>query len=172
MSTSHPPPRTNAVIPYVKERFLAASGVSVLFLIACAAPAMRVITVGSISRSNERDLAGYELLLTGWLGVFGLNIGWYANPLSAIALFLLMLGADRGALVVGSIAAVVGMSSLSWYVHPLPADEGGVQFTELLYPSIGFICWMLSLVLIPLVALELSSRRKAQAAAPAPALTP
>ncbi|WP_147446734.1 hypothetical protein [Corallococcus sp. CA047B] len=173
MSASHPPPRINAAIPYLKERFLAASGASVLFLIACVAPAVHVVAVSREgSQGLERDIAGFELLLTGWLGVFGLNFGWYANPLLALATFLLMLGADRGALVAGSIAAVVGLSSLSWFVHPLPSDEGGVMYSELLYPSLGFLCWMISLVIIPLVAFELSSRRKAQAAAPAPGLAP
>ncbi|MCY1047296.1 hypothetical protein OV208_38720 [Corallococcus sp. bb12-1] len=172
MASSHPPPQTAAIIPYVKERLFAALAASGLFIFACVAPAMHVITVSSSSQTNERDMAGLELLAVGWMGVFALNVGWYANPLLALALFLLVLGADRGALVVGTIAAIVGASSLSWYVHPLPADESGGRDIELLYPSLGFVCWMLSLLIVPFTARELSSRLTASAPAPTPEATP
>src|SRR5690242_9027866 len=32
------------------------------------------------------DYRGYEILLTGWLGVLDGTIAWYANPLLALAL--------------------------------------------------------------------------------------
>lgn len=172
MASSPSRPQKAAVIPYVKQRLYTAMAASGLFIFACAMPAMHVLTVSSHYRGAERDIMGFELLLSGWLGVFGMNVGWYANPLLALALFLLVLGADRGALVAGAIAAVVGVSSLVWFVHPMPADEAGVNYSELMYPSIGFVCWMLSLVIVPLVTFALSSRRKAaEAPAPSPEVT-
>ncbi|RKH44519.1 hypothetical protein D7V93_36145 [Corallococcus llansteffanensis] len=146
----------------MKERVLAAVVASVFFIIACATPAMRVATVGyQGTPGHEKDMSGFELLLNGWMGAWSMNFGWYANPLFAIALLLLLVGADRKALWVGTFAALVGLSSLTWFVQPLPS--GSTSLAKLVYPSMGFVCWMLSLSSVPLTALELSSRHKASA---------
>ncbi|WP_158625186.1 hypothetical protein [Corallococcus terminator] len=154
----------------MKERLLAALAASGFFIIACVMPAMTVAAVGTTSR--EREMSGLEILLTGWMGAVEMNFGWYANPLLGVALLLLLIGKDRPTLWVGTSAALVGLSSLTWFVHPLPSYDGGASVNELLYPSVGFFCWMISLCIAPLTALELASRSKASVPTPAPEPTP
>ncbi|RKH78375.1 hypothetical protein D7Y21_35805 [Corallococcus sp. AB045] len=117
------------------------------------------MTVFNSNKRDEEQMWGMVLLLMGWLGVFTLQFGWFANPLLCLAFVLLLVGADRKALWVGGAACVLGLSSLTWYVNPIPADEsGGDRYLELLYPSIGFIFWLGSMLVIPLTAHHLSQQ--------------
>ncbi|MBZ4331740.1 hypothetical protein NR800_07835 [Corallococcus interemptor] len=129
---------------------------AVLFVLACATPAM---TVFNTNKRAEEQMWGLPLLLVGWLGVFILQFGWFANPLAFLASILLLDGEDRKALWVGGAASILGLSTLTWYVKPIPADEsGGNRYLELLYPSVGFVCWMASLLVIPITAWLLRER--------------
>ncbi|TSC26034.1 hypothetical protein [Corallococcus sp. Z5C101001] len=149
----------------MRTRLAASAAASVLFLLACATPAMTVLTS---SGQREEEMWGAVLLLMGWLGAFTFQLGWYANPLLVLTLILLLMGKDRGAIWTGVAASLLGLSSLSWYFNPVPANEGGGQDLNLLYPSIGFYLWMFSLLLGPITAYELSQRDAATRAAVAP----
>ncbi|MBU8897773.1 hypothetical protein KRR26_19335 [Corallococcus sp. M34] len=108
------------------------------------------------------------LLLCGWLGAVEMQWGWFANPLLLLTLILLLMGRYRGAFWVGVVAVLVGLSTLSWYQHSIPADEGGSpdRQLELLYPTLGFFFWLGSLVAGPACASILAKREvEAKAAA-------
>ncbi|QAT85176.1 hypothetical protein EJ065_3615 [Corallococcus coralloides] len=127
------------------------------------------MTVFNTNQRAEEQMWGLPLLLVGWLGVFTLQFGWFANPLLCLAFVLLFVGEDRKALWAGVAACVLGLSSLSWYVDPIPADEsGGDRYLELLYPSIGFIFWLGSMLVIPLTAQHLSQPEPQASSSPEP----
>ncbi|NOJ94591.1 hypothetical protein HMI51_16835 [Corallococcus coralloides] len=165
MSAPRPAPSAHAQSQQ-KTRRLACGASALLFVLACATPAM---TVFNTNQRAEEQMWGLPLLLVGWLGVFTLQFGWFANPLLCLAFVLLLVGEDRKALWVGVAACVLGLSSLSWYVDPIPADEsGGDRYLELLYPSIGFIFWLGSMLVIPLTAQHLSQPEAQASSSPEP----
>lgn len=165
MTASRPAPPVPRSHPQQRTRLIACGVSAVLFVLACATPAM---TVFNTNLRAEEHMWGMPLLLVGWLGVFTLQFGWFANPLLCLALILLLAGANRKALWVGGAACILGLSSLTWYVNPIPADEsGGNRYLELLHPSVGFVFWMASLGVIPFTArllLEREAEARAQAA--------
>ncbi|NBC43407.1 hypothetical protein HRD49_02160 [Corallococcus exiguus] len=153
MTSPRPAPSAHAQSQQ-KTRLLACGASALLFVLACATPAM---TVFNANKRDEEQMWGLALLLMGWLGVFTMQFGWFANPLLCVAFVMLLVGADRKALWVGGAASILGLTSLTWYINPIPADEsGGDRYLELLYPSIGFIFWLGSLLVIPLTAHHLS----------------
>ncbi|AFE05415.1 hypothetical protein COCOR_03756 [Corallococcus coralloides DSM 2259] len=162
-----PRPAPSAHAQSQQKTRLTACGVSaLLFVLACATPAM---TVYNTNQRAEEHMWGMPLLLVGWVGVFTFQFGWYANPLLALAFVLLLAGADRKALCVGGAACVLALSSLTWYVNPVPADEsGGNRYLELLSPSIGFIFWLGSMAVIPATAHHLSQPDPQSSASPEP----
>ncbi|MBN9684916.1 MULTISPECIES: hypothetical protein [unclassified Corallococcus] len=99
-----------------RTRLIACGASALLFVLACATPAMTVFNTG---QRAEEHLWGMVLLLLGWLGAFMFQFGWYANLLLALAFVLLLAGADRKAFWVGCAACILGLSSLTWYVNPL-----------------------------------------------------
>jgi putative copper export protein len=107
---------------------------------------------------------GVTILLTGWLGAFVTQWGWFANPLLLLTLTLLLMGRYRGAFWVGVVTVLVGLSTLSWYLHSIPADEGGShnRQLELLYPTLGYAFWMGSLLVGPASA-SILAKKEAEA---------
>ncbi|MBJ6759142.1 hypothetical protein JGU66_00115 [Myxococcaceae bacterium JPH2] len=120
-------------------------------------PALVLFNTGT---GKEDSMWGATLLLLGWMGAFVMLWGWFANPLLLLTLILLLLGKYRGAFWVGVVAVLVGLSSLSWYLHSIPADEAGSadRQLELLYPTLGFFFWMGSLLVGPVSAPILAKR--------------
>jgi hypothetical protein len=138
---------------------------AVLFVVACALPA--VVTYNTGNRETE-SMWGVTMLFVGWLGAFANLWGWFANPLLLLSLPLLGVGWYRAAFWAGIASVIVGLSTLSWYVHSIPADEGGSasRQLELSYPTLGFFCWMGSLVMVPASA-SILARQEAEAKAAA-----
>ncbi|MFY1829252.1 hypothetical protein ACN47A_25265 [Myxococcus fulvus] len=130
---------------------------SLLFVLGCAQPALVLYNTGT---GKEESMWGMAILLTGWLGVFVMQVGWFANPLLLLTLLLLLMGKYRGAYWTGVVTVLVGLSSLSWYLNPIPADEGGSpdRQLELLHPTLGYFFWMGSLLVGPITATILGRR--------------
>ncbi len=139
---------------------------TVLFIVSCALPALVLYNTAT---KQEDTMSGVTLLLTGWLGVFVMQGGWFANPLLAVTLLLLLMGRYRGAFWTGFLAVLVGLSSLSWYFHSIPADEGvsPTRQLELLYPTLGFFFWLGSLLVGP-VSASILAKREAEPKATSP----
>ncbi|XXF79349.1 hypothetical protein P2318_06240 [Myxococcaceae bacterium GXIMD 01537] len=130
----------------------------VLFIIACATPAMVCFKTSS---GGDETMFGFVLLLLGWLGVVDMNFGWFANPPLALALLFLALRKFTVSAVLSGLALLIALSSLSWYIHPMSADEGGVGRLILKYPHVGFFCWVGSILVVLGASLTLRSRAQA-----------
>ncbi|NOK00695.1 MULTISPECIES: hypothetical protein [Myxococcus] len=130
---------------------------AILFVLGCALPAVVLYNTGS---RQEDSMWGVSLLLVGWLGVFVMQWGWFANPLLLLTLALLLMGKYRGAFWVGVVTVLVGLSTLSWYLHSIPADEAVSpdRQLELLYPTLGYFFWMGSLLVGPASAFILAKK--------------
>ncbi|MCP3060113.1 hypothetical protein LXT21_15120 [Myxococcus sp. K38C18041901] len=130
---------------------------ALLFVLGCAQPALVLHNTGT---GKEESLWGMAILLTGWLGVFVMQMGWFANPLLLLTLLLLLMGRYRGAYWAGVVTVLVGLSTLSWYLNPIPADEGGSpdRQLELLHPTLGYFFWMGSLLVGPATAVILGRK--------------
>ncbi|AKQ68264.1 hypothetical protein A176_005176 [Myxococcus hansupus] len=142
---------------------MVASGV--LFAVSCALPAVVAYNTGT--RELE-SMWGLSMLTDGWMGPVANLWGWFANPLLLLSLPLLAKGRYRWAFWLGIAAVIVGLSTFSWYTNPIPVNEGGSRSRrlELSYPTLGFFCWMGSLVMVPASAALLARKdAKVKAAA-------
>jgi hypothetical protein len=161
-------PPAPATAPWLTRRKAVIASV-VLFAVSCALPALVVYN----TRSRETvSMSGHYLLSNGWAGPLWYIWGWFANPLLLWSLPLLAKGRYRGAFRVGVAAVLVGLTTFAWYATSTPAYGGGSRSSsfELCYPTIGFFCWMGSLVVIPACA-SLLARKEAAAKAAAIAST-
>lgn len=127
----------------------------VLFLIACAAPALEFRDTNT---SAPNVMQGFQVLLMGWLGAFAGQLAWFANPLFATGLILLSLHRRTAALVCGTLAMLVACDTLVLFSQQLPANEGDVGKLLLQHLKAGFYLWAAALVLLPLGALILRQR--------------
>ncbi|SET76455.1 hypothetical protein SAMN05443572_103120 [Myxococcus fulvus] len=142
-------------------RASAAALSAILFVLGCAQPALVLYNTGT---GKEDSMWGMTLLLTGWLGVFLMQGGWFANPLLLLTLTLLLMGRYRGAYWTGVVTVLFGLSTLSWYLYSIPADEGGSpdRQLELLHPTFGYFFWMGSLLVGPASAAILGRKEAAR----------
>ncbi|MCY1042705.1 hypothetical protein OV208_15375 [Corallococcus sp. bb12-1] len=165
MALPRPVLRRASPIPHGSQRNIAALATAGFFILACATPALNVLSsLGTVQESY----AGWQLLALGWTAVSSMEFGWFANPLGCFAVVLLLAGMDRAALALGGAAILVGLSSLLIYVEPQTVQEAAARH-ELRHLAVGFYCWMVSLLIPPITAAFLYWRR---AAAPAPAPAP
>ena len=105
--------------------------------------------------------AGWEVLLTGWMGVLAGVYAWLANPLVAAA-WVLTLNRRRGPAVVAAVLALLsGMSFLS--LRQIMVNEGGT-YEPVHLDAIGYWCWLASFG-AALVAAALLPGRARQGAA-------
>jgi len=127
----------------------------VVFLIACAAPALEFRDTNTAA---PNVMQGFQVLLMGWLGVFAGQLAWFANPLFATGLLLLSLRRRTAALVCGTVAVLVAGDTFVLFSQQLPANEGDVGKLILQHLKAGFYLWAAALVLLPLGALILRQR--------------
>ncbi|MBN3746967.1 hypothetical protein G3N96_16220 [Burkholderia sp. Se-20373] len=84
---------------------------------------------------------GWQVLLTGWMGVLAGIYAWLANPLVFAAWLLTVKRYRAQAVVLAVLALLFGMSFLSQ--HQIAVDEAGnVEPVHL--DAIGYWCWLAS----------------------------
>jgi hypothetical protein len=150
------PPSSDTSAPSIESlRLRVALAALALYVLACATPAVAIFDTNA--KKND-VMFGLPLLLVGWLGAFVLNFGWFANLFLPVAGLLRVIGKYRAAAVFGSLAFLVGLHTLYWYVKPMPANEGFVGELQLRYPSVGFYFWLASMLVIVVGALVLHRR--------------
>jgi hypothetical protein len=163
-----PPPSAAPAPSFESFRHRAFLASLALYVLACATPA--VATYDTVNREYGL-IFGAQLLISGYMGVFFYNYGWFANLFLAGAGLALLMRKDRTALVLGLLAILVGLDTLSWYAKPMLAVSRANQVEtgelQLRYPSIGFFLWMASMLVFVIAGLVL--RRRTRAPAPGPA---
>ena len=84
---------------------------------------------------------GWEVLLTGWLGVFDGICAWLANPLVLAAWLLTAKRYRTQAVVLAVLALLFGMSFLAQQ-RIIVNEAGDVEPVHL--DAIGYWCWLAS----------------------------
>jgi hypothetical protein len=129
-----------------------------LFLIACATPAIELLKNGV----EPHSWYGVEALGLGVLGVFIGQFGWFANPLLLLSYVLVLFRRFIAASIFALVAVAVATHSFSLFHQHIPADEGDVNHLDAKAFGIGFYFWAASLlaaVLVPLLASFVLKRR-------------
>jgi hypothetical protein len=118
-----------------------------LYLISLSLPAVVLYHTGGF----EKEIYyGAHIIFTGWMAPFAgePQFAWFAN----LALFRswnhISNGRWRKAKYFSAIALVISLNTFIWFRLPLPADEGGVTHTFLMYPYSGFAAWLVSMAII------------------------
>ncbi|WP_175239053.1 MULTISPECIES: hypothetical protein [Burkholderia cepacia complex] len=100
---------------------------------------------------------GWQVLLTGWMGVLVGIYAWLANPLVFAAWLLTAKRYRAQAVVLAGLALLFGMSFLSQ--HQIAVDEAGnVEPVHL--DAIGYWCWLASFAVAAVGAALLPGRTK------------
>jgi hypothetical protein len=102
---------------------------------------------------GSMEWGGAGVLLTGlvtsWIIWTMPNcLGWYANPLMAIALLLLWRRFRRGAAVFGGLAFLLAQMAWLAFSQGVMTDESGGNFAYLTARSTGFFVWEAGLALM------------------------
>ena len=102
------------------------------------------------SRKDDADYvwSGGQALILGWQAVFVLNFAWFANPAYFASLLLLLRRRWPAAAAVGSLALLLALHALALVGRQLPADEGGVNVTEVVRLGAGFYVWLAGMVAV------------------------
>lgn len=101
---------------------------------------------------------GWVVLIVGWAGVILLAkgqigvIAWFANPVFAVALGLLVGRLYRAAAIVGGIAVVLALPC--FLVWQLVRDEAGNTQPVLGYGA-GLFLWLAAVAIVPAAAIAL-----------------
>ncbi|MCA8277417.1 hypothetical protein LGN17_33560 [Burkholderia sp. AU30280] len=102
---------------------------------------------------------GWQVLLTGWMGVLGGIYAWLANPLVFAAWLLTVKRYRAQAVVLAVLALLFGMSFLSQ--RQIAVNEAGdVEPVHL--DAIGYWCWLASFGVASVGATLLPGRTKAR----------
>lgn len=89
--------------------------------------------------------SGYDVLLLGWLGLIGLIVGWYANPLLLLSVIGVLADARKVARYSALAAALLALDTFRVLKIGLP-DNG--RTIELVGLGIGAWLWLLAIALM------------------------
>ncbi|UXU85869.1 hypothetical protein [Burkholderia sp. S-53] len=104
---------------------------------------------------------GWQVLLTGWMGVFFGIFAWLANPLVFAAWWLTVKRLRAHAVALAALALLFGLSFLTQ--HQIVVNEGGgVEPVHL--DAIGYWCWLASFGMAAIGAALLPGRTGTRAA--------
>ena len=95
-----------------------------------------------VAVTNNEEVKGWTVLLSGWLGPFAGQFGWFANPVFAISIPL-VAGGPRAARANGIAAAALLLltaSAFTW--HDLQFDMGKEQIRSF---GPGYYLWFLAM---------------------------
>ncbi|MGQ0557980.1 MAG: hypothetical protein ACT4OE_00075 [Sphingosinicella sp.] len=112
--------------------------------------------------SGEQVWQGWSILALGWMGLFGLQFGWLANPFFIAACALIATGKDAGRwqMAIGILMVLLLIDAWTW--NQMPTEMGYVPVTR--YYS-GYFIWFLPVGSAAIWLLTFSLKRR-KAAAP------
>ncbi|MBG6137339.1 hypothetical protein [Longispora fulva] len=147
-----------APVRHDRARFLVAGGWLVLYLSACATPALEfAYRDGGPAHSD----LGVNVLIGGAFGLFVGQFGWYANLIVPFALALLLARQYLAAAICAAVAVLIALDTLLLFGHPIPLDEGGSPDYVLHRLGIGFFLWIASMlaILVPSIGWQVTVGR-------------
>jgi hypothetical protein len=109
----------------------------ILYLIACATPALATVNHPLFGEPQDKLLFGVHCLVAGWL----VEPAWLANPLLLVAVLLLRRHRD--------LAMVVALGAVALGCFTLAQMAG-----DLRYPHVGFFLWIASMLLVMIEAMQ------------------
>ncbi len=138
-----------------RGRFVVLGLVVLMYLIACATPALEF---------NDPDDAiyyGFRIVIVGWLGALIGQFGWFANLFLLVGIFLLLFRRWIATFVSTVLGLAIALQTLMLFSQPVPADEAGIRHVELQHIKIGFYFWLASLLCLGVGVLILRNRERA-----------
>ena len=109
-----------------------------ILLLLVAAVLFCIAMVDIVYTTEEQEIHGYWILLTGWLGFLFFQFGWYANPLTVLAL-LLMKRHPWWALLTSALALLCMSQAFLFYEIPTDAKGSTIAIVS---RGIGFYAWV------------------------------
>jgi hypothetical protein len=113
-----------------------------------------VAVAGQCEWSGYRSLAGLQMLTLGLLGLATGNLAVLANPALGISWILLGFRQYKGAYLLSALALVLAVLTVQFVGKPLALDEEGTMYGYMAAPREGFICWVLSMLVVHVAALK------------------
>jgi hypothetical protein len=147
--------RQNTIVPIKSKRpFFSGAGCwgslavilasLVLYIAACALPTMVF---------NKQMWRGYEVLLSGWMGVFLGQFAWFANFFWWLGLVLTFLRRWFLTMAATALAFLIASDAFSFIGKTVPLDEAFVNTMIFKSYDIGFYFWLASIAAIGVGAL-------------------
>lgn len=111
----------------------------VLYVIACATPAMVF---------DKETWRGYEVLLSGWMGVFLGQFAWFAHFFWWLSLVLAFLRRWFLTMAATALAFLIALDAFSFVGKTVPLDEAFVKTMLFQSYHIGFYFWLASILAV------------------------
>jgi len=131
-----------------------------LFVIACALPVLTFVDPG------EKAWSGVSVLMIGVMGIFIGQVGWFANPLLALAWLACLLRWWIASAVIAGLGLLVALTSFLIVGADIPMDEAGVHRATVSFLHVGFYVWILAFLAAlagPIVLRVVASMRSSPA---------
>lgn len=112
-----------------------------MYVISLASDGIVAIDTGQVT-------PGFDILLTGWLGIFGGVVAWYANPLLILGAACLLKVPNLSRLLI-TIGFFIALSALG--VNRMALNESGTE--QLVKFGAGYYLWLGSFVFAYLAAM-------------------
>jgi hypothetical protein len=116
----------------------------ILYVLACALPAMVF---------DEQTWRGYEVVLSGWMGVFLGQFAWFANFFWWLSLVLTLLRRWFLTIAATALACFIAFDAFSFIGKQVPLDEAFVNTMLFKSYDFGFYFWLASIVAVGIGAL-------------------
>ena len=112
-----------------------------------------VATTGSGLKPGD-TWTGWAYLLFGWMGILGLVIAWYANPLYIFSVVLLLLKKYKEAFILLVISIIISLQTIYFFFMKEIPTGVPVYGLNRMVPNIGFYLWELSFIILCAHALK------------------
>lgn len=146
----------------------------VLFGLACLMPALDLAWVPRTPESRPPAqagsvMAGYEILLLGWMGAVFRQVGWYSNPLLAITWWCVWRRGWLSGAAFVLLALLLAADLRNFDAAQIPTDGRGSVVFALRQPLFGCYLWFASILVAGLASLLGWATERASAAEERPA---
>ena len=123
-----------------------------LYVIACGLPALELTTTTGAQHTPvaHNTMWGFQILLSGYLGIFYGIFAWFANPLWILALLLIFFKWVKTALVVSLASLAIALTTFLIIGKDLAVWESDLYHQHPSALLVGSFLWMASLAVVPL----------------------
>ena len=142
--------------PAMRARLMFIATSLVLYIAACALPALRF----TYDNGELQTMPGYAAALMGWTAMFLLNFGWLANVAYFPGLLIFLAGSWTTALAFGVAALLLALQSLMLFGDTIPADESNVRKMSLTGLEPGFYAWIAAIATLVVVSFLANRSRR------------